>query len=266
MITKKTEVVSLSHGVTSGTAVLCSLVVGLALSVVGPANAQIVLTENFPYSDGNLTNSNPAWVTHSGTANPILVAGGAAVLKNNAAGYDIHRLFDGAATFNSGTVSASFDMVVNATSAPIGGGDYEYFAYFWQTTAATSFRSRTDIVNPGTAGGNYSMGIATLSGTAEFTLGNQVGFAYGQTVPVTITFDITGGTGSLTAGGQTIYTAVVSTGQNIDGFGFRQETSSGAETITIDNLIVTHTPVPEPTTLALGGLGMMAFFMARRRR
>lgn len=255
------EVLLVRYGATKGNAVICSLIACLAIMVAGTANAQ--LTDNFTYADGNLTNLNSAWITHSGTANPILVAGGAAVITNRIAGYDVHRLFDvGPASYSSGILTATFDMVVTASAMT--GTDFEYFAHFWSTAAPTAFRSRTDIVAPGTAGGDYSIGIATLASTAEFTLGNLVGFTFGQIVPVTISFNISGGTSSLTAGGQTIYTSVVSLGQIIDGFGLRQDVSSSLETIRVDNLLVTHS-VPEPATLALGGLGFVALFLARRR-
>lgn len=161
----------------------------------------------------------------------------------------------------SGVVTASFDIVVNAPGA-MTGTDFEFFAHFWQSTATTAFRSRTDIVSPGTAGGDFSIGIATQASTAEVTLGDLVGFNFGDTVPVTITFDIDAGTGSLTAGGFTVNTAVVSLGQVIDAFALRQSTSSSLETIQVDNLIVTH--VPEPASAALLALGAAAVGTRRR--
>ena len=77
-----------------------------------------------------------------------------------------------------------------------------------------------------------------------------------------ITFDIDAGTSTLTAGGQTISTAVVSTGQIIDAFALRQSNSSSDETILVDNLIVTH--VPEPASLALLAMGGLALGLRRR--
>ncbi len=225
------------------------------------ASATTVLTEDFNYPDGPLNDGNPAWVNHSGTADTLLVSGGAAAVTQNNGSEDLHRVFDAAASFTSGVVSASFDMVVTAPGA-MTGTDFEYFAHFWQSTATTAFRSRTDIVAPGTAGGDYSIGIATMASTAEVTLGDLVGFNFGATVPVTITFDIDNGTSSLTAGGQTINTAVISLGQNIDGFGMRQSDSSSDETIFIDNLVVTHVPEPASVSLLLGCLGVLAM---RRR-
>lgn len=236
----------------------CCCVVALCGSM---ASATTVLTEDFNYSDGSLSTANPAWVNHSGTAGTLLVSGGAAVVTQNSGSEDLHRVFDAGASFTSGVVSASFDMVVTAPGAMTGTG-FEYFAHFWQSTSPFGFRSRTDIVAPGTAGGDYSIGIATLASTAEVTLGGLVGFNFGDTVPVTITFDIDNGTSSLTAGGQTINTLVVSSGQNIDGFAMRQANSTSDETIRLDNLVVTHVPEPASFALLLGCLGVMAI---RRR-
>ncbi len=246
--------------------VIGTLVAGLALTLAMPTSASTLLVdEQFSHADGSLDGLVPspgpggAWTMHSGGAtDDLFVAGGAAVVSQDSGSWDSHTNF---AALSSGVVTASFDIVVTAPGA-MTGTDFEYFAHFWQTANPNNFRSRTDIVAPGTAGGDYSIGIATQSSTAEFTLGDLVGFNFGDTVSVEITFDIDAGTSTLTAGGQTISTAVVSTGQIIDAFALRQSNSSSDETILVDNLIVTH--VPEPASLALLAMGGLALGLRRR--
>jgi hypothetical protein len=246
------------------TFVIGSFVAGLALTLAVPASAATVLTDDFTYTDGDLATANADWVVHSGTGGEIQVAGNAIeITQDSGTGLtkDHHKLFDGGASFTSGVVTATFDIVVTAPGA-MTGTDFEYFAHFWQTTNPNNFRSRTDLVAPGTAGGDYSIGIATINSTAEFTLADIVGFNFGETVAVEITFDIDAGTSTMTAGGQTLNTLVVSTGQNIDAFAFRQSSSSSDETVTVDNLVVSH--VPEPASIALMMLGGVAMGMRRR--
>lgn len=242
-----------------------SLVTCLAMLPAYQAEASTLLVdEQFTHPDGPLDGLTPSpgpgglWENHSGTAGTLPVVGGAALLTQDGGSGDSHTSF---AALTTGVVTASFDIVVNAPAA-MTGTDFEFFAHFWQSTATTAFRSRTDVVAPGAAGGDYSIGIATQASTAEVTLGDLVGFSFGQTVPVTITFDIDAGTSSLTAGGFTVNTAVVSLGQTIDAFALRQSTSSSLETIQVDNLVVTH--VPEPASAALMVLG--GAVIGRRRR
>ena len=56
----------------------------------------------------------------------------------------------------------------------------------------------------------------------------------------------------------------VEAGATIDSFALRQSDSSNNETIYVDNLVVTSV-VPEPSTLALGGFGLFALLLVRRR-
>lgn len=243
-----------------------SVIACLSMLLAAPSSAATVLVdEQFSHPDGPLDGLAPVpgpggvWTNHSGTVGSLPVVSGAASLTQDGGSGDSHTSF---AALTTGIVTASFDIVVNAPGA-MTGSDFEFFAHFWQSTATTSFRSRTDIVAPGTAGGDYSIGIATQASTAEVTLGDLVGFNFGDTVPVVITFDIDAGTSSLTAGGQTIYTAVVSTGQVIDAFALRQSTSSSLESILVDNLVVTH-EIPEPASVALMAMGITAVGLRRR--
>jgi len=157
-------------------------------------------------------------------------------------------------------LTAVFDINVSGAS-PITGGDYEYFAMF--TDGGTSnFKSRLDVVEANVGGNDFTLGLATGSSTAETIFPTD--FNFGDTLNVSLAFDFDTGLSSLTVGSTTIQSTGVYLGQVLNTFSLRQSTSSINETILIDNLVVTY--VPEPTTLALGGFGLLALVMARRRR
>ncbi len=249
-----------------------AVVCGMFLLCSANCGAEVILTEDFNYPDGPLAVANPAWVFHSGTADTLFVSGGAAAVTQDSGSEDLHRLFDGAAAYSSGVVSASFDITVTVPDDPTTGApgvmvpdDYEFFVHFWQSTAPTNFRARTDIQVPNVPGpGNdYTIGISTLASASEVTL--PVDFTFGTVVPVSIAFDIDMGTASLTAGGETVNTAVVSLGTLIDGFALRQSSSSSDETIRVDNLVVTHIPVPEPTSWMLMLSSLLGLAACRRK-
>ncbi|TWU28250.1 PEP-CTERM sorting domain-containing protein [Bythopirellula polymerisocia] len=232
-----------------------------AVAVCGSvACATTVSTDDFNYPDGPLRGQGtPPWENHSGTNDTLLVSSGAAVVSEDSGSEDLHKLFDAGASFAGGVVTASFDIVVTAPSPITSNSSDEYFAHFWQSANPNNFRARTFVHAP-TAGGDYTLSISTLSSSVSTDLPTD--FSFGATVPVSISFDITAGTSSLTAGGNTVYDLTSSTGQIIDAFALRQSNSGSDETIRVDNLVVTH--VPEPTSIAmlLGCLGMLTI---RRR-
>lgn len=228
----------------------------MATLASGYANAGILLTESFSYADGDLV-GNGGWVNHNGTESFIQVSSGAAVLQHGSGSRE--NANTSFAAQSSGVLTAAFDLTVNA-SATIGGNDFEYFAHFYPSDDEFNFRSRTDVVAPN-SGGDYTLGIATFSSTAEVTLPTD--FSFGVVVPVSFTFDLDEGTSSLTAGGNTVNTTVVSLGQVIDAFALRQSNSGNDETLTVDNLVISH--VPEPASLVLMFAGLLSIAATRRR-
>lgn len=218
----------------------------------------VVATDDFAYADGSSLTANAAWTEHSGTAGDLLVNGGAAVVQHGTPSEDVNISFG---SFSSGVIDAAFDVVVNDDTA-ITGGDYEYFAHFF-TTGSFNFRSRLDVVEAA-AGGDYALGISSTSSTAEAT--TAVDFNFGDVVPVILSFDLDTGIGSLTAGGATIFGTSAALGETLDLFALRQSDSSNNETITVDNLVISHCPVPEPNPLLLGSLAAIFGLVGLRRR
>jgi len=239
--------------------------VAVSLGLLGTvANAQIVLQDNFDRPDGDLSGTVPtpgpggAWTAFSGIAsNPLQILGGQAVVAHGAGSRE-----DAGSSFalaGSGVLTAVFDINVSAAS-PITGGDYEYFAMF--TDGGTSnFKSRLDVVEANVGGNDFTLGLATGGSTAETIFPTD--FSFGQTLTVSLVFDFDTGLSSLTVGATTIQSTGVYLGQALNTFALRQSTSSLNETILVDNLVVTH--VPEPTTLALGGVGLFTLLLVRRR-
>lgn len=216
----------------------------------------VIATDDFAYPDGSLV-PNGGWANHSGNAGDLLVAGGEAVVQHGTPSEDANLNFG---SYSSGTITAAFDIVVNDDTI-ISGGDYEYFAHFF-TNGSFNFRSRLDIVPP-TGAGDFTLGISSASSTAEATLTTD--FSYGSTIPVVLEFDLDTGTGSVTAAGQTIVGSANGM-ETLDSFALRQSDSSNNETINVDNLVISHMPVPEPSPLLLSSLALIGLIGLRRRK
>lgn len=132
----------------------------LLVAVAFQAKATVLFNETFSYQDGplvlvgtNLTSTN--WLTHSGTANQVLVAGGKGVITGNLT-EDVSR------SLGATQLLAFAKFTINATNLPTGAGSY--FAHFRDT--ANGFRARLVSQTNGAAGGAYRLGI-TAAGSAS---------------------------------------------------------------------------------------------------
>lgn len=235
------------------TAVLCSM----AMLISGAANAATLASDDFSYADGSLV-PNGGWSTHSGTPGDLLVASGEAVVQHGAPSEDANLGF---ADVNSGVLTATFDIVVRDDTV-ISGGDYEYFAHFF-TDGSFNFRARIDVVE-GADGGDYTLGISSTTSTAQDVL--PVDFSFGDTVAVSLAYDLDTAIGSLTVGADTIVGMAGTPGETLNRFALRQSDSSNNETVTVDNLVISGTAaVPEPTSIALLVAGLIAAVSTRRK-
>lgn len=135
----------------------------LAAFVPVVTHAERLLNEPFDYADGALISVAPSlWVNHSGTAEQQNVESGALVVTGSEA-EDANRTFT-ATPYSSGTLYASFDLVMTALPASAGG----YFFHFKDTGtgAASTFLGRLFARTTGAGEGKYRLGISYVSTAA----------------------------------------------------------------------------------------------------
>ena len=235
-------------------ALLCS-----NIAFIGAAHAATLLDEDFSYADGNLV-PNGGWDIASSTGSPLMVSSGSVGLQHGSGSReDVSILFS---EVDSGGLLASFDIVVNDNST-ISGTNSEYFAHFSSNSVPGTFTSRIDIVPPSGAG-DFSLGISTAGTTADQTFPTD--FTFGNTVSIQLRYDFGTASAILAVGAGFIAGNVDGTPVgSLDTFNLRQGNSTNDESITIDNLVVTGTPIPEPSSALLGLLGMIFALVLRRR-
>lgn len=234
--------------------------IALACVATTAATAQItvLVDDDFTYPDGALTD-NANWTRHQGNQQVIQVSSGSiSVQQTNGNPEDVNLQFT---PQNAAILTATFDMSVSDNTR-IGGGDYEYFAHFMNSGGSET--ALLDIVPSITASGDFSIGIATNSSTAEAVLAADL--SYNTTYTVTLSFDFGSGIASAVVQGKgTISSTTAATGLTLDQLALRQANSSNDELITIYNLTVAS--VPEPSVFAfLGGLLGLGWMSVRRRR
>ncbi len=210
-------------------------------------------------TSGNLVGQD-GWAAHSGTGSLIQVgATGTTLVQGSGSREDANQAVT--AIVAGQTYYYGFDVEVS-------GGDTDvYFAHF--LNGATTFTTRAWVTAD--AGGDFTFALSS---------GNSIGatwatpLTFGETYRVVGAYDFDSGTNRLWVD------PVLETDTNLsvagaasvafDAFAFRQ--SSGDSQQLITNLAVGTTfadvvPVPEPTSFALGGVGLVALAgIARARR
>lgn len=243
-------------------------VIALAAAVFAAADvdAAVVKDDTFTYANGPLTTvSAGTWANHSGTALQVDVAGNAVNLTG-AETEDVNTTLSGA-PYTSGTLYAGLDF--NLSALPAGTGNY--FAHFKDTTNS-GFRGRVFATIVGAGAGTYRIGIADTTASyvtiaTDLSLNSSHRFVVAintATGKSTLYLDSPTETGGLVATDATTALAIST-------FAFRQSIASGNSmgTMVVDNLKVAttyaETAIPEPTSLALLGLGCLSL-LARRRK
>lgn len=204
------------------------LVLTLCLPLI--SNGQVLVSEGFSYADGSLV-GNGGWAKSSGTAGDFLVSSGQAVVQHGTPSEDVKLAF----TPVNGDVYVGFDFSVDDLGAPYSGIDNEYFAHL-------DLKAKMDIVPP-SGGGDFSVGIASSSNTADATWASDLTF--GTSYRAIIKFDQLTGTAQLwispTASTDTSISGATGSAATVKEFELRQSDSSKNETIRVDNLMVGQT-------------------------
>ncbi len=253
---------------------LLSCLCGLCIATVG-VQATPIFSDTFTYPDGNLA-GNDGWTQLSTTTTtPIQVLSGQARLGPS--GQDVYNpnIIGGPINLNPNTaLYMSLDLTVSTAQT----GDY--FLHF--TPAAGNTSAFADRLYVKSTTGGYLLGWA----------GSNLGAAYGaavltlgQTYHVVTAYNVStgpvGGVGTATGAiyvdptdptipnNTPYFSGLWAGGIENDVIGtvnFRQGSGTAAATLAVDNLTLWTEPIPEPATLSLlGGFGLLAWFIRRRR-
>lgn len=259
------------------------LAMGALCFVFQSAQATLLFSEAFNYSPGVLGgNVNPgnstAW--SSGSANLTVVSGNLTYAGLADSGGNELQIVNGV---SAGSI---FNTFANQTSGQV------YYSFLFNPTAADSANNYFTAMNPGTGAPNggsdaidayyYASGKIELRANAQAaTAGTGPVLTLNTTHLVVEMIDLTAKTASLwvdpdaSTFGSTAPTATASlsgiTATAIDDVGFKAQSSAGGPYL-VDNLLigttwadVTPAGVPEPSTFALAGLGILGWISARRR-
>ncbi len=248
----------------------------LAVFISASAQGALLVSDSFPYADGNLVGQTPTvggtWAAHSGAGNlPVQVSSGQIVLQQGSGSReDVNSSFDGGWTAGTSgnVVYSSFDLSVPDPSATISS---TYFAHFLQGTS--TFASRLWVTTPTSSGYRIALTNGSSLSPATGAPAYSSDLAFGTTYTVVTSYDYSTMTGQLwidptLASHPSLDATDPGFADAVTAYAFRQ--SSGNTIENIDNLKVGTTfydvtGIPEPSSLCLLGLGGLAL-MGRKRR
>lgn len=243
------------------------------------SSATVLVSEAFDYPNSNLAGKDPPtggpWGTHSGTAGPIKVTGGQAVLVQTSpdVDQDVRVLFqDGFEASTDVVLYAGFDLTVPETTSSITSG---FFAHF--STNDTNFDGRVWITAPTTSG--YRL---ALSNDTSITDGDgeifSTDLSFDTTYRVIVRYSFNAATAALwidpvNEASASFAASDPGFSRAVDAFALRQfsPADTGGSTQLIDNLVVATTfnqalAIPEPTVLTVLTCSAAAVALRRQRR
>lgn len=237
------------------------------------SHATAIFTDSFDYPDGPLTTgSGGVWTTFSGTADQLQVSGGSIGLTF-AQSEDVVRALG--SSFTSGRIY--YSLTTNVSVLPTATGSY--FTHFsdGETGVGADFISRL-YVKAGATPDTIQFGIRNSSSGGAEVFADQE-FGLNQDLALVVRFDFTTLQSTLwinptneaspSTTDTSVFTFNGTTTGVLNGLNFRQAGGIGTSTIGILRTGTTFadvTPVPEPGTLALVGLGMVGLLYGIRRQ
>lgn len=263
---------------------LSLVLVGVGCMLFQSAQATPLFSEAFNYDPGllgGLVNPGTSTAWTSGNSGLAVVSGNLTYAGLADQGGNQLQISQGSA----GTIINQFGSV---TSGQI------YYSFLFQAAAADSANNYFTALNTGAATPNgssdaidayyYANGqIRVRANAVSATAGTGPVLTLGQTYLIVEMLDLTARTASLwinpdssSFGGAAPAANATLTGTStsilsIDNVGFKAQTAAGGPYL-VDNLLIgttwadVTTPVPEPATFALAGLGMLGLVFARRMR
>jgi len=257
-----------------------------SVTIALSTQAAVLLNETFTYPDGDLKlQAGSPWVSHGGGSTPLNVVSGQAFLDQNDAtsGRDDYNA-PLSSTFNPTTDNTSVlysSFTANFAALPFLSGtavNGSYFAHF-KSSASSEFYARIGASTTGAAPGTFRLSIANESGTPVFLAQD---LSLNTTYTVVTRLDLATDRATLWVNPilesdpsiTDVAGAITYAAGSINAYALRQGTTGSSGNIgapgdiLIDNLVVGTSfvdVVPEPSALALGGLGALILAGYRRR-
>lgn len=256
-----------------------------ALLLVANTHATVLFSDDFSYPNGALLGQGGWTITGSSVVNPFQVSSGRTALTTT--GQDAYSALPGGiATIADGS-SFYIGVTINLSAAQATG---DYFLHTTPTVGNTT--ALLDRLYAKSSGTGFVLGwLETAGGAAANPVYGTTDLSFGTDYRVVIAYHAVSGTlndtGALyvnpfadlvNEAGNTAYvtkswTSTSAENLNVAALNLRQGTAGNAPTLTLDDLnasqtfseVATFTAVPEPTTAALAGLGLLVAGFIRRR-
>jgi len=254
--------------------------IGVSALVIQTAHASPLFSEAFNYNPGNLVGNVNGSSTWSGAAST-----GLQVVSGNLTYPGLADQGGNELEIINGSAQTGYIQFANQTSGQV------YYSFLFNSTAADSANNYFTALNPGTSVPNgssdaidayyYISGKMEVRGAAQSaTAGTGTALSLNTTYLIVEELDLDAHTANLwidpdssTFGG-TAPTATASlsslTATAVDNVGFKAQSAAGGPYF-VDNLLIGTTwadvtpAVPEPSTVAFVGLGIVGLISARRR-